>query len=210
MSDILIFTGALAVAYMVPGPDMIFLLQTGAAQGRAQALVAILGLAGARACHVVFAAAGLAALFRTAPHVFEAVRFVGAAYLIWLGIGLWRTRSMVPDRDVAASSGVHRYPRIVIRAFLTNLLNPKPLIFCSVVLPQFAHLGTGPILMQFVMLGVTLVGIGLLFDAIYALWGVALGHWLARRPTVQAGQRYGFATVLIGFGAELIVMRAPH
>ena len=210
MSDIPVFIGALAVAYMVPGPDMIFLLQTGTAQGRAQALVATLGLAGARASHVVFAAVGLAALFRTAPHVFAAVRFAGAAYLIWLGIGLWRTRSMIPDRDVAASTGARRGGRTVIRAFLTNLLNPKPLIFCSVLLPQFVYLGAGPVLMQFAMLGAILVGIGFLFDAIYALWGAALGRWLARRPTVQAGQRYAFATVLIGFGAELIVMRAPH
>lgn len=210
MNDIPIFLGALVVAYTVPGPDMIFVLQTGTAHGRAQALAATVGLAGARACHVAFAAMGLAALFRTAPWLFAAVRFAGAAYLIWLGIGILRARSLVPQRDPAAHVGGRRDKRPVIRGFLTNLLNPKPLIFCSVLLPQFVHPGAGPILAQFAVLGAILVFVGVLFDATFALWGAALGGWLARRPAVQTGQRYGFATVLIGFGAELMVMRAPH
>lgn len=210
MNDIIFFLGALIVAYTVPGPDMIFLLQTGAAQGRTQALAATVGLAGARVCHVVFAAVGLATLFRTAPWLFATVRFVGAAYLIWLGIGLSRTRSLVPEREPVAHTGGRRDTRVVIRGFLTNLLNPKPLIFCSVLLPQFVHPGAGPILAQFAALGAILVFVGVVFDVTFALWGAALGGWLARRPAVQTGQRYGFATVLIGFGAELLVMRAPH
>ncbi|HEY1411898.1 MAG TPA: LysE family translocator [Rhodopila sp.] len=210
MSDILIFLGALIVAYTVPGPDMIFLLQTGVAYGRAQALAATIGLGGARACHVFFAAVGLAALFRTAPWLFATVRFVGAAYLIWLGIGILRARSLVPERDPAAPTGRRRDTRVVIRGFLTNLLNPKPLLFCSVLLPQFVNPGGGPILAQFAVLGAILVFVGFLFDTTFALWGAVLGGWLARRPAVQTGQRYGFATALIGFGAELMVMSAPH
>jgi len=207
MSGIPVFLGALVVAYMVPGPDMIFLLQVGAARGRAQALAATVGLGGARACHVLFAAVGLAALLHTAPWLFATVRVVGAAYLVWLGIGLLRVRSLVPDR---AAGGGRRDARVVVRGFLTNLLNPKPLLFCSVLLPQFVRPGAGPILAQFAVLGAILVFMGFAFDVVFALWGASLGGWLARRPAVQAGQRYGFAAVLIGFGAELIVMRAPR
>lgn len=210
MNDIPVFLGALIVAYAVPGPDMIFLLQTGATRGRAQALAATVGLGGARTCHVVFAAVGLATLFRTAPWLFAAVRFVGAAYLICLGIGLLRARSLVPDREPSTHGDGRRDMRVVIRGFLTNLLNPKPLIFCSVLLPQFVHRNGEPILAQFAVLGATLVFVGFLFDAAFALWGASFGGWLARRPAVQTGQRYGFASVLIGFGAEFMVMRAPH
>ena len=210
MNGPLVFLGALIVAYTVPGPDMIFLLQTGAARGRAQALAATIGLGGARACHVIFAALGLAALFRAAPLLFAAVRFGGAAYLIWLGIGIIRARSLVPTRDAVMQGAVRPDRRVVMRGFLTNLLNPKPLLFCSVLLPQFVRPTAGPILLQFAALGATLVIVGFLFDAVFALWGAALGRWLARRPAVQTGQRYGFASVLIGFGAELMVMRAPH
>ncbi|WP_068085168.1 LysE family translocator [Novosphingobium rosa] len=210
MSDIPIFIGALLVAYTVPGPDMIFLLQTGAVHGRRRALAATVGLGCARACHVAFAGIGLAALFRNAPWLFATVRFIGAAYLIWLGIGLFRAGSLVPKRDPTEPVNDRRGARVVMRGFLTNLLNPKPLIFCSVLLPQFVHPGSGPILAQFAALGVTLVVVGFLFDATFALWGAALGTWLERRPAMQSGQRYGFAAVLIGFGADLLAMRATH
>jgi threonine/homoserine/homoserine lactone efflux protein len=210
MNSPIIFLGALTVAYTVPGPDMIFLLQIGAAQGRRQAMAATVGLGAARACHVVFAAVGLAALFRTAPWLFATVRFAGAAYLICLGIGMLRARSLVPEGARATGRGSRLDARVVTRGFLTNLLNPKPLIFCSVLLPQFVQRGAGSILAQFAMLGVILVFVGFLFDACFALWGAALGGWLARRPVVQTGQRYGFAAVLIGFGAELMAMGALH
>lgn len=210
MSDALIFLGALAVAYTVPGPDMIFVLQTGATHGRARALAAAVGLAAARACHVAFAAIGLAAMFRAVPWVFDAVRLAGAGYLMWLGIGILRARSLVPERALDGNGNRRSEARAVVRGFLTNLLNPKPLIFCSVLLPQFVHPDAGPILWQFAWLGTVLVLVGLLFDAVFAVWGMALGRWLARRPAAQAGQRYGFAAVLIGFGADLAVMRMPQ
>jgi threonine/homoserine/homoserine lactone efflux protein len=209
MSDIAIFLGALFVAYLVPGPDMIFLLQTGAVHGRPQALAATIGLAGARACHVVLAAIGLAALFRTAPWLFAVVRVVGAAYLIWLGLNIWRARSLVPEHAQSARNTGFENRRVILRGFLTNLLNPKPLIFCSVLLPQFVEPAAGSILAQFAGLGLILVVVGLMFDVMFALWGAALGIWLARRPAMQTGQRYGFATILIGFGVELLMMRAP-
>ncbi len=78
------FLIALAVVYLVPGPDMLLLFQTGARQGRRAALVTALGLALARACHVLMAATGLALLFRTAPWTFDLVRLLGAAYLACL------------------------------------------------------------------------------------------------------------------------------
>lgn len=77
---------ALAVVYLLPGPDMILLLQTGARQGKAQALATALGLALSRGCHVALAALGLAALFKAAPWTFDLVRLAGAAYLLWIGI----------------------------------------------------------------------------------------------------------------------------
>lgn len=120
------------------------------------------------------------------------------------------SRCRISDERATAThiGGTHK-TRALIRGFLTNLLNPKPLLFCSVLLPQFVHPGAGPILEQFAVLGALLIFVGLLFDSTFALWGAVLGSWLARRPAVQTGQRYGFATVLIGFGAELMMMRAP-
>lgn len=131
------FLIALAVVYLVPGPDMLLLFQTGARQGRRAALVTALGLALARACHVLMAATGLALLFRTAPWTFDLVRLLGAVYLAWLGLQMLRGGGLaLPTSDAGSAPVVpHADRRALLRGLLTNLLNPKALLFCSVLLP---------------------------------------------------------------------------
>lgn len=124
---------ALAVVYLLPGPDMILLLQTGARQGKAAALATAIGLAIARGCHVALAALGLATLFKAAPWTFEVVRLAGAAYLLWLGIQCLRS-NMLPNLNANGTAAAKLAWRAAIqRGLLTNLLNPKALLFCSVL-----------------------------------------------------------------------------
>lgn len=203
MTELSIFVGALAVAYLVPGPDMILLLHTGASPGRAQALAAAVGLAAARAMHVALAGLGLAALLRTAPLAFEGVRIAGAAYLIWIGIGILRAPSLLPDGSGGPQDRAHSYASAVRRGLLTNLLNPKALLFCSVLLPQFIRPELGSVAEQFLLLGTILVGVGAAFDVVYALTGSSLGNWLARCRPARIIQRWAFAALLIGFGTRL-------
>ncbi|MHB2063289.1 LysE family translocator [Pseudomonas monsensis] len=203
MASLWLFFLALAVVYLLPGPDMILLLQTGARQGRGAALATATGLAIARGCHVALAALGLAALFKAAPWTFEVVRLAGAAYLLWIGIQCLRS-TLVPNLntgDVAGMPGQWR--EAVRRGVLTNLLNPKALLFCSVLLPQFIVTEGAPVLTQFAVLGALLVGIGLLFDSAYALTGAALGRWLQHSPTAQRVQQWLFGSLLIGFAVRL-------
>ena len=96
MAGLWLFFMALAVVYLLPGPDMILLLQTGARQGKGAALATAVGLAIARACHVALAALGLAALFKAAPWTFDVVRLAGAAYLLWIGVQCLRT-TLLPN-----------------------------------------------------------------------------------------------------------------
>ena len=203
MAGLWLFFMALAVVYLLPGPDMILLLQTGARQGKSAALATALGLGIARGCHVALAALGLAALFKTAPWTFDVVRLVGAAYLLWIGIQCVRT-TMLPSLNSAGSTTEKSHWREAIRrGLLTNLLNPKALLFCSVLLPQFIEPHAGPVLAQFATLGVMLVGVGLLFDSAYALVGAALGRWLQRSPSAQRVQQWLFGSLLIGFAVRL-------
>ncbi|PTT03367.1 LysE family translocator [Pseudomonas sp. HMWF006] len=203
MASLWLFFLALAVVYLLPGPDMILLLQTGARQGRGAALATATGLAIARSCHVALAALGLAALFKAAPWTFEVVRLAGAAYLLWIGIQCLRS-TLVPNLntgDVAGMPG--QWCEAIRRGVLTNLLNPKALLFCSVLLPQFIVAEGAPVLTQFAVLGALLVGIGLLFDSAYALTGAALGRWLQHSPTAQRVQQWLFGSLLIGFAVRL-------
>ncbi len=208
MTDLWMFLGALAVVYLLPGPDMILLLETSVRRGRRHAVAVAGGLAVARAIHVTLAALGLAALYRAAPWTFDLVRLAGAGYLVWLGLQILRAGPL----HARAKGGVARrttYLASVRRGFLTNLLNPKALLFCSVLLPQFVSAEAGPLAAQFALLGAILVGTGLGFDLVYAATGASLGRRIARSPALERLQRGVFAGLLIGFAVRLAAAPRP-
>lgn len=209
MFELILFVGALAVAYSVPGPDMIFILQVATTRGASPAIVGAVGLASARACHVLLAAVGLAALFRAVPWSFDVVRFGGALYLAWIGVEILRAQTLIPHHDNVDTHNAAPKARFLLRGFLTNLLNPKPLLFCSVLVPQFIKSGAGSIAWQFFYLGTILVIVGLFFDSIFAVSGSFLARRLSEHPFVQSLQRYAFAALLIGFGANLTFLHGP-
>ncbi|MCP1648899.1 LysE family translocator [Pseudomonas nitroreducens] len=205
--DIGVFLLALAMVYLLPGPDMLLLLHTGARDGCRVALATALGLGVARGCHVALAAAGLALLFRSVPWTFDVVRIGGGCYLAWIGLQLLRAPVGLPVAPSAAGLSAVSYRRAFRRGLLTNLLNPKALLFCSVLLPQFIHPQNGPLALQFGLLGGALVVVGLGFDSFYAVSGERMGRWLARHRTMQRVQQWGFGAVLLGFGARLALIR---
>jgi len=203
MTELWLFLMALSVAFLLPGPDMILLLQTGARQGKALALTTAIGLGLARACHVVLAGMGLATLFKVAPWTFDLVRLGGAAYLLWLGVQCLRANGL-PSLDAShGAPPAHAWRVAFQRGLLTNLLNPKALLFCSVLLPQFVNPQAGPVAAQFAWLGVMLVTVGFAFDCCYALAGARIGRWLASNRSAQRLQQWLFGSLLIGFAVRL-------
>lgn len=239
MADMAMFLGALLIVYVVPGPDMILLLETGVQRGRGQALAVAVGLAIARAAHVTLAALGLAALFKTHPWAFEVARTVGGCYLVWLGVKLWRAgpaaydaggqvgpQQVEPQQAESQQAELRQAelrqagPQQAVRSrvglgpaflsgVLTNVLNPKALLFCSVLLPQFVSPAHGPIGQQFAVLGVILVSLGLALDALCALAGGAVGRWMSASPRAQKIQSRVFGLALIGFGLRLTFAQRP-
>jgi len=203
MENLALFILALSMVLLMPGPDMILLLQTGARQGRAKALATASGLAIARGCHVALAALGLATLFKVSPWTFEVVRIVGAAYLLWLGLKMFKPGVMSGASAGTSGESIISWRTAILRGLLTNLLNPKALLFCSVLLPQFIDANAGSVAGQFAQLGVILVLIGLSFDSVYAMAGGWIGRWLARNATAQRIQQWLFGSLLIGFAVRL-------
>lgn len=198
------FLGALAVVYLLPGADMLLLLDTATARGRRAALAVAAGLAAARAAHVCLAAFGLAALVAGAPGALPAISLAGAAYLAWLALQILRAPTLQTTEPGQAAAG-SALPVAFRRGLLTNLLNPKALLFCSLLLPQFLAPEQGRLALQFLLLGAVLVGVGLAFDGLYALAGARLAPWLAGRPALQRLQRGLFAALLLLFALRLVL-----
>ena len=159
------YLAALAAAFLIPGPDMALVMTLAAGNGVRSGLAAALGIAAARFAHVMASGLGVAALLTDRPAMAHGVRLAGAAYLLWMAWKLCARPSASADNArVEASSAT-----ALRRGFFTNLLNPTALLFCGLLLPQFVEQERGPLLGQFVALGLVLVTVGLLFDAVYAL-----------------------------------------
>lgn len=207
MDDKALYLLALTMIFLMPGPDMILLLQTGARQGRGTALATALGLAIARAGHVTLAALGLATMFKVLPWTFETVKLVGAAYLLWLGVKMFMPGSVSSSPGSTSPHLPASWRAAVQRGLLTNLLNPKALLFCSVLLPQFIDPHRPSVGTQFATLGAVLVVTGLMFDSLYATAGSWIGRWLERSTAAQRFQQWLFGSLLIGFAVRLAVVQ---
>lgn len=190
-SDLYVFIAALVAVYLLPGPDMALILSTSALGGRYNGLMVAIGLALSRAFHVTLSALGLAALFITHPLLFDAVRWLGAAYLCWLA---WRLVRAPKENGTTLIAHHQAGWRALRQGFLTNLLNPKALMFCALLLPQFIT-PTGNLLEQYLFLGIVLVALGAIFDVLYVLATSQLTHHFSGSPTGQKIARVLFATI---------------
>jgi threonine/homoserine/homoserine lactone efflux protein len=210
-----VYIAALLVVYAVPGPDMALILQTSIGRGAKSGFAAACGLGLARATHVTLSACGAAALLRNAPWLYDVVRYGGAVYLAWIGIQIFRSpmfalpeggapRDEANDSpDAMATAGMRQLRAAFVKGLLTNLLNPKALLFCSVLLPQFVRPEAGPVALQMVELGSVLLAVGLCFDLTYAVGAARIAGWMRAHPLAQTLQRWTFSAALIGFALRL-------
>jgi threonine/homoserine/homoserine lactone efflux protein len=141
---------------------MLFVAATSLARGRRAGFAAALGLLTGTMVYVAAAAAGVAAIIASSALAFDALRYLGATYLIYLGIKAWRTR----DDSVAVGFPAGKAYR---QAIVVQLLNPKVALFFLAFLPQFVDPDRGPVATQVLVLGAILGGLGLLMDCGYAL-----------------------------------------
>ena len=202
---LLVFIGALAVVYALPGPDMALILQTSSSRGLKHGLLTAAGLAIARTLHVTLSALGVAALLRSAPWLYDGVRIVGALYLSTIAIQIFRSPAFGLDDNNPASKTLPTLRSAFSKGMLSSLLNPKALLFCSVLLPQFVHPDAGAVWSQVVVLGVVLVVIGAVFDATLALSAVRISGWLRSHPRAQVVQRWTFSAALLAFALRLSI-----
>lgn len=168
--------------------------------------LAALGVAFGALAHAVDAALGLSALFTSLPTLYHVLRWIGAAYLLYLAVKAFRDRSSLGG-DEAAATGSPAPGRV--RAFrqgaVTNLLNPKVILFNVAFLPQFVNPALGHTVGQLLLLGLTLVLVGLAVDASIGLISGRLSSLLRRSRRVARGLNVFSGTVFAGLAARLAV-----
>ncbi|GAB6939973.1 LysE family translocator [Isoptericola variabilis] len=164
------FLGASLAALAVPGPSVVYVVARATAHGRRAGLWSMAGLETGAALHVAAAAAGLSALLARSPALFDAVRWAGAAYLVWLGVRELRAARTVGavTGDAGAPSSPRRW-RLFADGVLVDVLNPKTALFFLAFLPQFADPARGPVAPQLALLGGLFVGLAALVDSSFAL-----------------------------------------
>ncbi len=200
---LLVFIGALAIVYALPGPDMALVLQQSTVRGLRHGLATAAGLAIARATHVTLSACGVAALLRSAPWLYNGVRVAGALYLAYIAIQIFRSPAFGLGEEAARNGSEPPLRQAVGKGILSSILNPKALLFCSVLLPQFVVPAQGAIWSQVLELGVVLVVCGIAFDVTLATGAARISGWLRRHPRAQVVQRWTFSAALLAFALRL-------
>lgn len=200
-SDLWLFVAALVTVYLLPGPDMAMVVSTSATNGEKDGLLVALGLAVSRSFQVTLSAIGLAAAFKTHPVLFDLVRWVGAAYFVWIA---WKI--LGSGKANAAPSKIETNAGLAAlrRGFLTNLLNPKAFMFCALLLPQFISTQE-QLLPQYLLLGSILVGIGVFFDVIFAVVAYRCAQRSVGSSTVHKIARIVFSSVFLIAAIRLTV-----
>ena len=198
---LLAFAAAATALVLLPGPNLIYIVSRGIAQGRRAALASTLGVATATAVFVVLTAFGLTALIASSTIAFSAVKYAGVAYLGYLAVREFRSKGRL---QLEAPSPV-THGRAFVDAFLVGITNPKVALFFLAFFPQFVHADAGPVATQVLVLGAVFLAIGVTSDSAYALAAGSIGAWLARRPTAVSRSRYLSGTIYLALGGAALL-----
>jgi threonine/homoserine/homoserine lactone efflux protein len=199
------YLAVVTVLMLTPGPDMLFVLASGIRSGSKAGFVAAVGVAAGEAVHLLTAAAGLAALFRAAPLLYDLMRFAGAAYLVWLGVRTLRGRDGAGFAH--GQGGATSTRRAFWRGLVTNVLNPKMALFTVALLPQFVDPSRGQVPAQFLVLGAWFLALEIVVDGTVGLAAGRVRRFLAARPHAARGVEVASGSVFLGLGARLAVTR---
>ncbi len=203
-SDLIIFVLAGLMLNITPGPDILYCAGRAIGQGRAAGVLSALGSGTGGLIHIVAAAVGLSAVFAYSGVAYEALKYAGSAYLVYLGIRLIlnRGQSMSP-----VSAPTVALPRVFLQGAVTTVLNPKVALFFLSFLPQFIDPERGSVSLQTSILGTIFIFNGTIVLIVVGLLFGQIGAYLNHRPRFWKIQRWITGSILIALGASLAISR---
>lgn len=216
IDQLLLFVAAGLLLNLTPGPDVLYIVSNALRGGARVGMVAALGITAGCFVHIFAAAVGVSALVAASATAFTVLKWLGAAYLVYVGVRLLLSKGddaiqlEAPHAHSAGASGRNGYIEIFLRGFWTNALNPKVALFFLAFLPQFIAPAVEDKLLAFLLLGLLFN-----FNGLWVNIGWALGAaWLANRASVVKKRllwldRFAGA-MFVAFGIKLALTESPH
>lgn len=188
-STLLLFAASAVALVLIPGPNLVYIVTRSIEAGPRAGVASVLGVEAGALVHVTAAAAGLSALLASSDVAFEAVRWAGVAYLVYLGVRALRSSA---DPEAPRATGMRR---TFLEGMLVNLLNPKVGVFFLAFLPQFVDPAQGAAATQVLILGAVFMVIATLLDLVYAFAAGLIGKRLHARGRFAGGVYLALAAV---------------
>ncbi len=197
LPNLAVFLLAALILLLTPGPAVLYIIARSMDQGRLAGFVSVFSIETGNSVHVLAATLGLSAILLSSALAFTVVKYLGAAYLVYLGIRRLLTREQEYEpASLQQESLRHIYSQGVVVA----TLNPKTALFFLAFLPQFVDPSNGSVPLQLLTLGGIFVMMAIVTDSIYALLASAAGGWLKRNRSFLRAERYVVGSVYIGLG----------
>lgn len=197
---LLIFCMTVLPLVATPGPDIIYIMTRGIAQGRGAALLSTLGICAGYLVHTALAVMGLTALLYASETLFDVVRYVGAAYLVYLGIVFIRSKSGV---ELAGERRRMSGGRMFFRGMTTSILNPKGILLFLAYFPQFVTQGAGSVAPQLLVIGALFTMMCSVVYGTYGFFAGAIGKRISAQPRLGNAMKWLSGSVLIGLGLRV-------
>ena len=206
-ASLIIFISAALALIISPGPAVLFVVARSLEQGRIAGIVSTLGITFASLIHVVFAAVGLSALLMKSAIAFSVIKYLGAAYLIYLGIRALMTKAQAADIQEVESV---KLSKLFVQGFIVNIFNPKTALFFLAFLPQFVDPSRGSALVQIIVLGTIFLVMALVSDSIYAVVAGTAKELLSGSLRMARAQKYVAGTIYIALGITTAPVSYTH
>lgn len=190
---------------ILPGPDSLLIMTRSATQGWRAGIAAVMGIATGTMVHVLAAAIGLSAILATSATAFTVVKYVGAAYILWMAVGLLRARRS--DATTAAAVPPLPYRKVFAQGLLTNVLNPKVALFFLAFVPQFIDAAAPNKALAFVILGCIFNFNGMLWCVSLALFTAFASARLKVNPTVALWLNRVTGGLFVWLGVKLALSK---
>ena len=200
-TQLLLFLGASFLLCLAPGPDNIYVLTQGLTKSKKAAIITTLGLCSGLIIHTSAAVLGISVIFQTSELAFSIVKYIGAAYLLYIAFQAFKHRN--ERLDLTVQNSTSELKKLFIKGFIMNVLNPKVSIFFLAFLPQFVNIQEGNVSMQMFILGLIFMIMTLFVFSVIGITANVLSLKLLEKPKIVKYMNISTSFILLSLGLKL-------